>query len=198
MKNLKFTAVAGLMLFSAAHAADPKPPLDETAIRNGQKSAQFCRHCHGVGGSSVREDTPNLAGQNESYLLVQMEKFVSGKRKNAFMEGLIKALTPEERRNIALYFSHQEVVVRQSANPLQVAAGRKLYESLCISCHGATALGTEKIPRLASQQPVYLQDSLKRYRSGSGERIDPQMAAFTRNLKDSDIANLAAYLGSLR
>ena len=186
------------MLISSAHAADPKPTPDETALRNGQKSAQFCRHCHGVGGSSVREDTPNLAGQNEAYLLTQMEKFVSGKRKNEFMEGLIKALTPEERKNIALYFSQQEVVVKPVANAAQAASGKRLYESLCISCHGATAYGTEKVPRLASQQPPYLQDSLKRYRSGSGERIDPLMAAYTRNLKDADIVNLSAYLASMR
>jgi cytochrome c553 len=151
-----------------------------------------------VGGSSVRDDTPNLAGQNESYLLVQMNKFASGQRKNEFMEGLIKALTPEERKHIALYFSQQEVVVKPNTNAAQAASGKKLYESLCLSCHGAKAYGTEKVPRLASQQLGYLQDSLKRYRSGSGERIDPLMAAYTRNLKDADIVNLSAYLASMR
>ena len=43
----------------------------------------------------------------------------------------------------------------------------------------------------------YLEDSLKRYRSGSGERVDPKMAAYTRNLKDTDIQNLAAYLSAI-
>lgn len=198
MKKPTLAALAGLMLISSAYAADPKTPLNETALKNGQKSAQFCRHCHGVGGSSVRDDTPNLAGQNESYLLVQMNKFVSGQRKNDFMEGLIKALTPEERKHIALYFSQQQVVAKPAANAAQAASGKKLYESLCLSCHGAAAYGTEKVPRLATQQLGYLQDSLKRYRSGSGERIDPLMAAYTRNLKDADIVNLSAYLASMR
>ncbi len=198
MKKPTLAALAGLLLTASAQAADPKTSLDETALRNGQKSAQFCRHCHGVGGSSVRDDTPNLAGQNEAYLLVQMEKFVTGKRKNEFMEGLIKALTPEERKNIALYFSRQAVVVKPTAGSAQAAAGKKLYESVCINCHGANAYGTEKVPRLASQQPGYLRDSITRYRNGSGERIDPLMAAYTRNLEDADIANLAAYLASMR
>ena len=197
MKNLTLAALAGLMLISSAQAADPKTTLNETALKNGQKSAQFCRHCHGVGGSSVRDDTPNLAGQNESYLLTHMNKFVSGQRKNEFMEGLIKALTMEERNNIALYFSQQSVAPKPARNTAQIAAGKKLYDGLCINCHGAKAYGTEKIPRLASQQPGYLQDSLKRYRSGSGERIDALMAAYTSNLKDADIANLAAYLSSM-
>lgn len=198
MKKVTFPMLAGLMLFVSAHAAEPKTSLNDTILKNGQKSAQFCRHCHGVGGSSVRDDTPNLAGQNESYLLAQMNKFVSGQRKNDFMEGLIKALTPEERKNISLYFSQQQVVAKPAANTAQAASGKKLYESLCISCHGATAYGTEKVPRLATQQLGYLQDSLKRYRSGSGERIDPLMAAYTRNLKDADIVNLSAYLASMR
>ena len=198
MKKPTLAALAGLLLTASAQAADPKTSLNETALRNGQKSAQFCRHCHGVGGSSVRDDTPNLAGQNEAYLLVQMEKFVTGKRKNEFMEGLIKALTPEERKNIALYFSRQAVVVKPTAGSAQAAAGKKLYESVCINCHGANAYGTEKVPRLASQQPGYLRDSITRYRNGSGERIDPLMAAYTRNLEDADIANLAAYLASMR
>ncbi len=146
----------------------------------------------------MRDDTPNLAGQNESYLLTQMNKFVSGQRKDEFMEGLIKALTPEERKNVALYFSQQQVVAKPAANAAQAASGKKLYESLCVNCHGATAYGTEKVPRPASQQPSYLQNSLKRYRNGSGERIDPLMASYTRNLKDGDIVNLAAYLSSLR
>lgn len=198
MNKPTLSLLAGMMLISLAHAADPKPATTDLALKNGQKSAQFCRHCHGVGGSSVREDVPNLAGQNEAYLLVQMNKFVTGQRKNEFMEGLIKALTPEERTNIALFFSQQSVTPRPVKNSAQAEAGKKLFDKLCINCHGASALGTEKIPRLASQQTVYLQDSLTRYRNGSGERIDLQMAAYTRNLKDADIVNLAAYLSSLR
>jgi cytochrome c553 len=198
MKKHTLTALASLLLISASHAADTKPPVNDSALKSGQKSAMFCRHCHGVGGNSVREDTPNLAGQNEAYLLVQMNKFVTGQRKNEFMEGLIKALTPEERTNIALYFSQQPVTPRPVKNRAQADAGKKLYDRLCINCHGPSGYGTEKIPRIATQQAPYLELTLDRYRKGSGERIDPQMAAYTRNLKDADIMNLSAHLSSLQ
>jgi cytochrome c553 len=198
MKKLTFSALAGLLWFSSALAADTKPAVNDSALKNGQKSAMFCRHCHGVGGSSVRDDVPNLAGQNEAYIQEQMNKFATGRRKSEFMEGLIKALTPEERQNIALYFSQQEVVPKRINNSTLAEKGKGLYGRLCINCHGASGHGTEKIPRLAGQQPGYLQESLQRYRSGSGERIDLQMAAYTRNLKDADIANLAAYLAGLQ
>jgi cytochrome c553 len=197
MKKLTLPALAGLMLISSVHAAEPKTALNDAALKNGQKSALFCRHCHGPSGNSMRDDVPNLAGQNEAYLLVQMNKFVTGQRKNEFMEGLIKALTPEERASISLYFSQQSPTPKPVKNGAQVADGKKLYDKVCINCHGASGYGTEKIPRLASQQPGYLEESLKRYRSGSGERIDLQMAAYTRNLKDADILNLAAYISSM-
>jgi cytochrome c553 len=78
------------------------------AVQRGQKDASVCRHCHGAGGNSVLPEVPNLASQNAGYLLEQMNKFVQGQRKSsAFMEGMIKALTPEERINIALFLSRQ-------------------------------------------------------------------------------------------
>ncbi|HMM47832.1 MAG TPA: c-type cytochrome [Thiobacillaceae bacterium] len=169
-----------------------------TAVERGRKDAAVCRHCHGIGGNSVMPDVPNLASQNAAYLLEQMNKFVLGQRKSsAFMEGMIKALTPEERINIALFLSQQPVTPKPSETSGQTTAGHKLYVSVCVSCHGPRGTGDSRIPRLAGQQPQYVEDSLKRYRSG-GERVDMRMAAFTRNLSDTDIQHLAAYLSALR
>ena len=109
------------------------------------------------------------------------------------MEGLIKALTPDERIQIALFLSQQPVTRKPAGRP-RSADGKQLFDKLCIGCHGQHGAGAQ-IPRLAGQQVQYVEDSLKRYRSGTGERIDPRMAAYTRNLKDADIQNLAAYLG---
>jgi cytochrome c553 len=173
------------------------PAKLSAAVQRGQKDASVCRHCHGAGGNSVLPEVPNLASQNAGYLLEQMNKFVLGQRKSsAFMEGMIKALTPEERINIALFLSRQPVAPKPAG--AHNVAGKNLYAKLCVSCHGAGGTGTHTIPRLAGQQVAYLEDSLKRYRSGAGERIDPRMAAYTRNLKDADIENLAAYLSTLQ
>ena len=168
------------------------------AVARGQKAASVCRHCHGTGGNSVMSDVPNLASQNAAYLLEQMNKFVAGQRKSSpFMEGMIKALTPGERIDIALFLSQQPVVRKTAAASAQGDTGRRMYQKLCAACHGANGTGSRKIPRLAGQQSEYVSESLKRYRSGSGERIDPRMAAYTRNLSDADIRQLAAYLTTL-
>lgn len=215
--------MTGLMLVTAFVAAAPNrvaekpaPPTPEAlhqklaqtsqdparlsaAVKSGEKEASVCRHCHGAGGNSVLPEVPNLASQNAAYLLEQMNKFVDGERKtSAFMQGLIKALSPDERVNIALFLSQQPVTLKPAGSSSQSAAGKTLYEKLCFSCHGAHATGTHTVPRLAGQQVKYVEDSLKRYRSGRGERIDPKMAAYTRNLKDAEIRNLAAYLSTLQ
>lgn len=186
----------------ALHAQMAQISQDPTqlkeAVRRGESAAGVCRHCHGVGGNSVRPEVPNLASQNAGYLLEQMNKFVAGTRKSSdFMTGMIKALKPEERVYIALFLAAQPVVARPAALGPGSTAGKSLYMKLCVNCHGAHAAGTQKIPRLAGQQLQYLEDSLKRYRAGSGERLDPMMAGYTRALKDSDIRALAAYLASL-
>lgn len=167
------------------------------AIKQGKASAQFCRHCHGVGGYSVMPDTPNLASQNAAYMAEQMNKLADGRRKSEFMEGLIKALTLDERVNIALYFANQPAPTPINTDPAKISAGKTLYGKVCINCHGTSGAGTNKVPRIAGQQAKYARDSLKRYRSGSGERIDLQMASYTRNLKDADIENLVAYISSM-
>lgn len=205
--------LAACAAFLPTHAGSAEPPAAmlhdrltrlaaspaelPAAIRRGQAAASVCRHCHGPGGNSVLPEVPNLASQNADYLLEQMNKFVQGTRKSSdFMTGMIKALTPDERIDIALFLSRQPVVYAPAARGS--AAGKALFGQLCAKCHGDAATGTHRIPRLAGQQVKYLGDSLTRYRSGAGERIDPMMAAYTRNLKDTDIQALAAHLAALR
>lgn len=168
------------------------------SLARGEKSATVCRHCHGVGGNSVLTEVPNLASQNPDYLLEQMNKFVHGQRKSsAFMTGMIKALSPDDRIDIALFMSRQPVTKKSTGLDDHGVAGKALYSKLCVGCHGPHATGAHKIPRLAGQQVKYIEDSLKRYRAGSGERVDPLMAASTGNLKDTDIRDLAAYLSAM-
>lgn len=222
MSLARFSCTFSLLVFTACAAAAPgrsagqsAPPPEAmherlaqisqdpaalaAAVQRGQKDASVCRHCHGVGGNSAMPDVPNLASQNAAYLLEQMNKFVLGQRKSsAFMAGMIKALTPEERIDIALFLSQQPVTRHSARGSGNSAAGKQLYGKLCISCHGAAGSGSRRIPRLAGQQIQYVEDSLRRYRSGSGERIDPRMAAYTRNLNDADIRHLAAYLATLQ
>ncbi len=170
----------------------------QAAIKAGKKVTLFCANCHGEGGNSNKPDIPNLAGQNPAYLLEQVSKFTDGRRRNDFMQGMIKAMSDEEKVNAVMYFSSQTVKVHASSNPALAGRGKELFFKVCQRCHGEQGRGNEKIPRIAGQQSEYLTFSLKRYRDGTGERVDPQMAANTQNLSDADIDSLAAYVSGMK
>jgi cytochrome c553 len=178
--------------------AQADPRLAETMLRNGRKVAGFCANCHGDNGNSSKPDVPNLAGQNSAYLLEQMRQFAAGARRNEFMEGVIKAMSADERAAIVLFYAAQRVEPHPAADAALTALGADLYLKVCVRCHGAQGLGSEKIPRIAGQQGEYLRLTLKRYRSGTGARTDPLMAANTRLLTDAHIEGLVAYVSTLR
>lgn len=163
----------------------------------GKKAAFFCANCHGESGVSALGHVPNLAGQNPVYLMVQIQKFADGRRKDDFMTGLIKALKDEDRLGMAMYYASQPVPPRAAGNAREVQQGRQIYSRACVGCHGAGAQGNRNVARLAGQQPDYLIQSLTHYRNRTGQRSDPSMLSVAANLKDDQIAAVAAYLSSL-
>jgi cbb3-type cytochrome c oxidase subunit III len=174
------------------------PKLLEDATKTGRKVAAFCANCHGEGGNSTNPDIPNLAGQNPGYLLEQVRQFAEGKRKNEFMEGMIRALKPEETIGMVVFFGTQQVLPRKSgADSAQVSRGKDLFSKNCFRCHGENGRGSEKFARIAGQQTGYLSKTIKRYRAGSVQRSDPLMAAATSLLSDADIDALVAYVSSM-
>ncbi len=177
---------------------EASPKLLEDAHKTGAKVASFCANCHGSGGNSTNPDTPNLAGQNTSYLLEQLKQFADGRRKNPFMEGMIKALNPEERAGVVLYYAHQSVTYKPPVNAALATKGQEYYSKICFRCHGDQGRGDDKIARIAGQQPGYLALTIKRYRDGSGVRTDPLMAANTKSMTDADIAAVVAYVASMK
>lgn len=170
----------------------------EAAVKAGAKVASFCANCHGEGGNSANPDTPNLAGQNTAFLLEQVRQFADGRRKNIFMEGMIKALSPEEKLGVVLYYAQQEVAIKPVTNAALVAKGQEYFNKICFRCHGENGRGNEKIARIAGQQSGYLTTTLKRYRDGSSLRADPLMAANTKTMTDADIAAVVAYVNSMK
>lgn len=188
---------ADTTLVERLRKVEADPNLTAAARRHGGKVAAFCAHCHGENGNSVTPDTPNLAGQNPTYLIDQMQRFADGRRRNEFMQGLIKAMSPDEKIGTVLFYAQQPVTTQASGNAALVAAGKAYYERVCFRCHGAEGRGNEQFARLAGQQVTYVTRALKRYRDGSAIRSDPLMAASTKMMTDRDIDAVAAYVASM-
>ena len=87
------------------------------------------------------------------------------------------------------------VAAAQAAAAADVKAGRQKALQ-CQTCHGLD--GQAKLPdgpNLAGQGEIYLAKALKDYRSGA--RQNEMMSLVARNLKDEDIADLAAYYAAI-
>src|SRR5699024_3113428 len=93
-----------------------------------------CTGCHGPHGAGSPEDTrvPRLAGKPAGYLFQQLEYFRHGQRRHAPMEYVVRQLSPAYLRQIAIYFSRQEVPVHEHPVPDVADAvlerGRQLVE----------------------------------------------------------------------
>ncbi len=92
-------AVATLALLAAgslAHAQDAAA---------GKAKAAACTMCHGPLGIAVAPDTPNLAGQPESYLAGQLRAYRGGARKHEVMSLMARPLTAADIANLAAWFA---------------------------------------------------------------------------------------------
>ncbi len=76
--------------------------------------------------------------------------------------------------------------------------GLKNALALCIGCHGIPGYKTAfpdvyHVPKIAGQQPAYIINALKAYKSG--ERSHPSMRGIAASLSDADMKLLADYYG---
>lgn len=80
------------------------------------------------------------------------------------------------------------------------AARGKGLAYTCRGCHGLTgyknAYPSYHVPKIVGQSDTYLRNALTEYRTG--KRKHPTMQAQAQSFSEQDIADLAAYLSSLK
>jgi cytochrome c553 len=92
-------------LLTAGLLATLLPSLQTGDAKSGQKKAQTCVACHGVNGMSSAPQWPNLAGQKDDYLRLQLYAFKSYERKNTIMNSVVQALSDQDILDLAAYYS---------------------------------------------------------------------------------------------
>lgn len=106
MKMIHVLALTGLLL--GGLASDPTYAGD---ARAGRQKITTCQACHGLDGLSKNPESPNLAGQIESYLTRSLEAYRSGERKNDAMNIVAKELSDEDIADVAAYYASIQVDV---------------------------------------------------------------------------------------
>jgi cytochrome c553 len=101
---VKLLVAAGILLAGGS-------PSQAGDVKAGSAKAMMCQACHGLDGLSKTPDAPNIAGQIEPYLVMQLQAFKSGVRKNDAMSVVTPSLSDEDIENLAAYYSAIEISI---------------------------------------------------------------------------------------
>lgn len=95
-------------LATAALVSVPAMSAQAGDAAAGKKKIATCMACHGQDGKALAPNYPNLAGQNEKYLVDALKAYKSGARKNPMMAPMVAALSDEDVENLAAYYASQK------------------------------------------------------------------------------------------
>jgi cytochrome c553 len=204
-------ALATMLAALAAVAAEP--PFKGDAARAQGIVNKTCVGCHAADGNSQIAVNPKLSGQIPEYLYKQLTNFkaAGGKkaeRNNPVMAGMVANLSPEDMRDLAVYFAGQTAKPGAAKSKDLVVLGQKIYRggiagkgvAACASCHGPNGAGMpSQYPRLSGQHAEYVEAQLKAFRSGERAN-DPSgsMRTLADKLSDREIQAVADYVAGLR
>lgn len=184
---------------AAATAAAPQAAAEPAATqapdpRHGKAVSYTCLGCHGIEGyknAYPMYSVPELRGQNADYLVIALHGYRDGDRSHITMHSQTESLSEQDMADVAAYLAGKPLAASGKPTGAVPQAAQ-----LCVSCHGQDGVAIAPIyPSLAGQHEDYIVRALNEYRHGG--RKNPVMKGFAANLKDEDIAQIAAYFSRL-
>lgn len=104
-----------------------------------------------------------------------------------------------------LSFTMMAITLLMGQEDAKAQAGKSLYLSKgCVACHGPEGKGVAGIkntpfPRLAGQNPTYLINQLKAFKSGARKgAMSAMMAPFAMTLSAAEIKIISDYLATVK
>lgn len=105
---MQYAGKFGIVVFLTVAAA---PAARAGDVKAGAGLVEKCQTCHGVDGLAKIVEAPNLAGQNEQYLVKQLTAFKTGERQNQMMSLIAPALSDRDIEDLASYYAAIEIKV---------------------------------------------------------------------------------------
>ncbi len=180
----------------------------------GEKLYAACLACHGAKGEGVEAmSSPAIAGQNEAYLVRQLDNFRAGIRgadtndaTGMQMAGMAATLANEAAvANVAAYIAGLPVTAAGvDTAGADLRNGENQYNAACGACHGGAAQGNKGLsaPRLAGLDAVYLKRQYQNFAAGirgshPDDRLGRQMKMMATMLSsEKDLDDVIAFIGS--
>ena len=99
-----FPVVLAAVLLTIAGAASA---VDRGNAARGGELAGACLACHSAAAVAANPTWPKIKGQHAEYLLIALRHYANGRRQNALMQGQVAALSLQDKRDLATWFSQQ-------------------------------------------------------------------------------------------
>lgn len=198
----------------AAGTLAQSPPANAPDLTKARTIVKdVCAACHGADGNSPTPVNPNLAGMPAEYITLQLVHFKTGVRANPVMLGMATPLSPEDMKQLGLFFASQKAQIVGAKDASLLKAGQKLYRGgdqaagipACAACHAPNGSGVPKnYPRLSGQYADYTYAQLKAFKSGErGADKDGKdangriMATIAAKMSDAQMKAVAEYASGL-
>jgi cytochrome c553 len=202
--------VLTVVLFGLAGGCSNVERSRDTAnpdVSGATLALQVCSNCHGPTGNSVSPNFPNLAQQQETYVVAQLNVFKNHTRNDPagfeYMWGLSHKLTDKQIKELAVHFASQKLERQPvEGKPERIAAGKSIFTDglpaqsipACSSCHGPDGMGNAAFPRIAGQHVDYIRKQLNVFQRTNQRPEGVVMKTVAHQLTSENIANVAAYL----
>jgi cytochrome c553 len=166
-----------------------------------EQRAAVCKACHLTETLQSTSVIPNIWGQSEGYIYIQLRDFKSGARnapEDAAMRGFAATMSDADMRDIAKYASTRPwpKVEPISTDTALLKKGAYAIAMLpCGGCHFNDWKGFSANPRIGDQSTAYLAATIRQFRSGSRAN-SPGMSDLVRTLDEGEIDAVAAYLNA--
>ncbi len=164
-----------------------------------KKPLEACVACHGRHGAlPTRPQYPILAGQHLYYIYVQLKDFKAGLREDAIMGPIAAMLAKTEMLTIAKYFSKQTWPnIGHRSNDQDVKVGLTVVNAgQCVACHLGGFEGNSRVPRLAGQNPAYLEKTMLDFKHKKRNNA-PAKGSLMRSFTEEQLKSVAEYLSGL-
>ncbi len=192
---LKITARCALLLLAGVAGVSA---AQAQAI---EQKVAVCKACHLPATLQSTSVIPNIWGQSEGYLYLQLRDFKSGTRnapEDAAMRGFVATMSDADMLEMAKYASTQPWPKVEPISTDTVLLKKGAYATAlggCVGCHFNDWKGFSANPRIGDQSTGYLALTFRQFRSGARAN-SPGMSDIVRALDEGDIDAVAAYLNA--